>query len=157
MDKDQRDKFKNLYKPIHHSLDRFCRVIAGNKDEGADLLHDTVLATMERFNKIKDQKALQSYMFSVASNINKKRIKKASKVSFDPEEVSRLSKESNSETLTDFHLIYEQILALPSKMSEALILFHVVDLKLEEIRVIQGGSLSGVKLRIKRGRESKNL
>jgi DNA-directed RNA polymerase specialized sigma24 family protein len=50
-------------------------------------------------------------------------------------------------------IIYNKILSLPDKMSEALILFHISDLSLEEIQKIQGGSLSGVKLRLKRGRE----
>jgi len=42
---------------------------------------------------------------------------------------------------------------LPVKMAEALILYHISDLSMGEIQKIQGGSLSGVKLRLKRGRE----
>ncbi|NJO68929.1 MAG: hypothetical protein HC830_06245 [Bacteroidetes bacterium] len=59
----------------------------------------------------------------------------------------------NQEYLTDFGIVYTKILQLPQRMAEAIILFHISGLSLEEIRKIQGGSLSGVKLRIKRGRE----
>ena len=38
-------------------------------------------------------------------------------------------------------------------MRETVVLFDVSDLSLEEIRRIQGGTLSGVKMRLKRGRE----
>ena len=49
--------------------------------------------------------------------------------------------------------------ALPEKTKETIILFDVADLSLEEICEIQGGTISGVKSRLKRGRESvqKNL
>jgi predicted DNA-binding protein YlxM (UPF0122 family) len=43
---------------------------------------------------------------------------------------------------------------LPEKVKETLLLFEVADLSLNEIRIIQGGSISGVKSRLKRGRES---
>ena len=55
--------------------------------------------------------------------------------------------------MTEFSLIYEKIMSLPQKTAETMILFHISDLSLEDIRSIQGGSLSGVKLRLKRGRE----
>src|SRR5439155_5929322 len=42
---------------------------------------------------------------------------------------------------------------LPEKQREAVILFEISELSLAEIREIQGGSLSGVKSRIVRGRE----
>jgi hypothetical protein len=38
-------------------------------------------------------------------------------------------------------------------MRETVVLFEVSDFTLEEIHKVQGGSLSGVKLRLKRGRE----
>ena len=41
---------------------------------------------------------------------------------------------------------------LPVKMKEAILLFDVADLSLKEIRTIQGGTLSGVKTRLRRGR-----
>jgi RNA polymerase sigma-70 factor (ECF subfamily) len=42
---------------------------------------------------------------------------------------------------------------LPAKMKETILLFDIGDLSLEEIRHIQGGTLSGVKSRLRRGRE----
>jgi RNA polymerase sigma-70 factor (ECF subfamily) len=43
---------------------------------------------------------------------------------------------------------------LPEKQREAVILFEISGFSLAEIREIQGGSLSGVKSRIVRGRDN---
>ena len=43
---------------------------------------------------------------------------------------------------------------LPPKQKEALVLYEITGLTLKEIREIQGGTLSGVKSRLKRGRNS---
>jgi len=74
-------------------------------------------------------------------------------LNFTDEETNKLIHYAqDQEYLTDFKIIYEKILSLPKRMSETIILFHISDLSLDEIQRIQGGSLSGVKLRLKRGR-----
>lgn len=155
MDKQTSEIFKAQYDSIHESLDRFCRMIAGNKEDGADLLQETVLTTLKNYQKIKNKAALKSFMFSTASNINKKRIsRKRHFVGFETEEVSHLYDQIvSAEELTDLSIVYERLLELPIKMREAILLFYISDLSLEDIQKIQGGSLSGVKLRIKRGKE----
>ena len=60
---------------------------------------------------------------------------------------------NNPESLVDFQIIHEKMLMLPAKMAETLVLFHICDMSLDDISKIQGGSLSGVKLRLKRGRK----
>jgi RNA polymerase sigma-70 factor (ECF subfamily) len=76
------------------------------------------------------------------------------KAEFNDKEINQIIDfGQNQEYLTDFKIVYEKMLSLPERMAEALILYHISDLSLEEIQKIQGGSLSGVKLRLKRGRE----
>ncbi len=76
------------------------------------------------------------------------------KASFTAAELSQIVDFSqNPEHITDFKIIYEKMLMLPSNMAEALILYHISDLSIDEIHKIQGGSLSGVKMRLTRGRE----
>lgn len=148
-------EFRELYEPIHGQLTRYCRAVAGNIHDAEDLMHDTVLNTIENFQKIKDKSAFKAFIFSIASNLYKKKLRrKKFCAEFNETEVHTLMDISqNPEYATDFQIIYEKILALPPKVSEALILFHISGLKLEEIQKIQGGSLSAVKLRLKRGRE----
>jgi RNA polymerase sigma-70 factor (ECF subfamily) len=59
----------------------------------------------------------------------------------------------DAESRAELSIVMQKMEQLPALQREALILFHISDLPLEEIRNIQGGSLSAVKQRIKRGRE----
>jgi RNA polymerase sigma-70 factor (ECF subfamily) len=144
-----------LYTPVHESLYRFCRAISGNKEDAEDLIHDTVLAALESIDKLRDTGAFKSYIYSIASNLNKLRFRRRRfRSEFDEKELSKIADFSfNPELIADFKIVYLKMLALPPKVAEALVLFHISDVSLEEIQKIQGGSLSGVKLRLKRGRE----
>jgi RNA polymerase sigma factor (sigma-70 family) len=148
-------QFIELYEPVHKQLSKFCRAISGNKENAEDLMNDTILVVLENMNKMKDKTMFKSYLFSIASNLNKMRFRRSKfHADFDEKEVRKIIDNNyNPEYQTEFRIIYETILSLPQKMSETLILFHISDLTLEEIQEVQGGSLSGVKLRLKRGRE----
>ena len=155
MEKSKRTIFLELYEANHQQLSRFCRAIAGNVEDAEDLMNDTLLTVFEGFDKIKDTSAFRSYIFSVASNLNKRKFKRLKfKAEFNERETKRIVDVSqDAEYMTDFGIVYETILSLPPATAEALILFHISDLSLEDIQKIQGGSLSGVKQRLKRGRE----
>ena len=151
MDTQNKIEFITLYEPVHNQLSKFCRAISGNSEDGEDLLQDTILNSLEGFNKIKDKKVFKSYLFSVASNLQKMKLRRLKfKAKFNDTEINQIVDfGQNQEYLTDFKIVYEKILSLPERMAETLILYQ----SLEEIQKIQGGSLSGVKLRLKRGRE----
>ncbi|MGK7397397.1 MAG: RNA polymerase sigma factor [Candidatus Cyclobacteriaceae bacterium M3_2C_046] len=147
--------FLSHYQPLHTSLSRYCRVLAGNKEDAEDLLQDTILATYNQYQDIKDKNAIKPYMFRVAGNLSRMRFRQQKfRGEINPSELEQIEDLAHdAEAATDFKLIYQKLLLLPPKMAETLILFHISDLSQEEIRKIQGGSLSGVKLRLKRGRE----
>jgi RNA polymerase sigma-70 factor, ECF subfamily len=153
----QQDKntFISLYEPIHLQFYRYCRAISGNPDDTEDLIQDTILNVLQGFDRIRDMSAFKSYLFGVAGNLHKMKLRKQRlKVGLSEEEVRQIACESqNPEYLADFALIYDKMLMLPHRMAETLILFHISDLSLDEIQRIQGGSLSGVEQRLKRGRE----
>jgi RNA polymerase sigma-70 factor, ECF subfamily len=148
-------EFLRLYEPIHLQLSKFCRAMSGNTEDAKDLLNDTILNILESFDNIKDKAVFKSYIFSVASNLYKKKIRRLKfNAEFNANELNQITDLSqNPEYVTDFKIIYQQILMLPGKMAETLILYHISDLSMEEIQKIQGGSLSGVKQRLIRGRE----
>jgi RNA polymerase sigma factor (sigma-70 family) len=155
VDTQNKIEFITLYEPIHTQLSKFCRAISGNSEDGEDLLQDTILNSLEGFNKVKDKKVFKSYLYSIASNLHKMKLRRLKfRAEFNDTEINQIIDfGQNQEYLTDFKIVYEKMLSLPERMSETLILYHISDLSLEEIQKIQGGSLSGVKLRLKRGRE----
>jgi len=148
-------EFLELYGAVHKQLSRFCRAISGNANDAEDLMNDVILNVLEDFGKIRDKSAFKSYVFSIASNLNKKKNRRRKfNADFNNTEINLIADTSiDQEYLTDFKIIYDLILSLPDKASETMILFHISDLSIEEIKKIQGGSISGVKQRLKRGRE----
>ncbi|MES2764226.1 MAG: RNA polymerase sigma factor, partial [Bacteroidota bacterium] len=54
----------------------------------------------------------------------------------------------------DVALLREAIQQLPEKQREAIIMHEILDLPMEEVLKIQGGSLSGVKVRLMRARRA---
>jgi RNA polymerase sigma-70 factor (ECF subfamily) len=53
----------------------------------------------------------------------------------------------------DVEVLYSLLEKLPPRQRECVVLFELSGFSLEEIRQVQGGTLSGVKSRLKRGRE----
>jgi RNA polymerase sigma-70 factor, ECF subfamily len=151
----KQNQFLELYEPVHKQLSKYCRAISGNKENAEDLMNDTIITVLENMDKLKDRTVFKSYLFSIASNLNKMRFRRSKfHAEFNEKEIRQITDSySNPEYQTEFRIIHETMLSLPQKLSETLILFHISDLSLEEIQTIQGGSLSGVKLRLKRGRE----
>ncbi len=155
MDKEIKKKFLQQYKEIHPALSTYCRIISGNAEDAKDLLSETILVVLEKWDKIKDKNSFKAFAFGVACNLQKmktRRMKFSAK--FSHEEINHLSDgKNNAEVITEISLIYDKMLELPEKMSQAIILFHIADQSLDTISKIQGCSLSAVKQRLKRGRE----
>jgi RNA polymerase sigma factor (sigma-70 family) len=79
-----------LYEPVHNQLSKFCRAISGNSEDGEDLLQDTILSSLEGFNKIKDKNVFKSYLFSVASNLQKMKLRRLKfKAEFNDKEINQ--------------------------------------------------------------------
>jgi RNA polymerase sigma factor (sigma-70 family) len=155
VEKTHKETFIELYEPIHNQFCRYCRAIAGNAEDAEDLIQDAVLNVLLGFDKIKNIQVFKSYLFSVAGNLNRMKHRRHKlNARFSTEEARQImDHEPDQESLADFTIVYEKILLLPPRMAETLVLFHISDLSYDEIQHIQGGSLSGVKLRLKRGRE----
>ena len=139
MEKRTKVEFLIHYEPVHNQLYKFCRAISGNSEDAEDLIQDSILNVLEQFDRIKDLSAFKSYLFSVASNLHKmKQRRNKYKASFNEEEVNQIIDHGqNQEHLAEFKIVYEKILSLPARTSETLILYHISDLSIEEIKQIQ--------------------
>jgi RNA polymerase sigma-70 factor, ECF subfamily len=84
-------EFIEIYNPIHEPFCRFCRAISGNADDAEDLIQDSILNVMESFNRIKEKSSFKSYLFSVASNLNKMKFRRHKfKAFFNEEETKQI-------------------------------------------------------------------
>ena len=155
LDEEQR-RFLELLEPIRPGLARYCRANCRDRETARDLASETILIAYEHFASIKgDEKSFASYLFTTATRLNKRwRWRGKRKVAYDEVQALEIHDPNPApDSGADIELLYATLRRLPQAQREAVVMFEITGLSLEEIRQIQGGSLSGVKSRIARGRE----
>lgn len=157
---EERERFERLLAPLWGQLARYCNTVAGDRDTARDLMSETMLAAFQSFHQLRDTSAFKSYLFKIAVRINQEWSKRAKRLTpLTDELASHLERGSlrtdgrEAERALEVAELYDALGTLPEKQREAVVLFEVSGISLNEIRDIQGGSLSGVKSRIARGRE----
>lgn len=152
---ERQQQFMALVEPVYNKLERFCRAITRNSDEAKDILSETLLQAYQGFNSVRHNTAFLSFLFTIASRIHKKRTRRAI---FQRERNHALhygvaTQGQAPDIAADIALLYDAIRRLPEKQREAIIMFELQDLPLEEIQRVQGGTLSAVKVRLLRARK----
>ncbi len=154
-EKQRQNEFLELFEPVRENLSRFARAMARNKEEAKDLVSEAIMLGFSNFHKLKSKEAFLSYMFTIIRRLHKtNNWKKRIFSEWDESAAQNLiSNETTPEVRLDVEILYKALNVLPYKQKEAVVLFEISGLSIEEIRDIQKGTISGVKSRLKRGRE----
>ena len=157
--KDKQEEFLRYYEPVQSKLSAFARAITRNSEQARDLVSETILVAYEKFDRIKDKQSFQGFLFTVAIRMHKRWIwRRRLFGSYDEQSAENIIGQSvNPENNIDIQILYKSLDKLSPKMRETIVLFEISGFSLEEIKQIQGGTLSGVKSRLKRGREQLEL
>ncbi len=150
-----KEEFLKQLEDSRLSLSRFTRAMARDYDDAKDLMSETILKAYEGYEKLVNKQAFQSYLFTIASRLHKRRIWR-NKLFIPFSSTTHQDYQSvnpNAEVNLDIEILYKALNKLELKKREAITLFEISGFSLEEIADIQGGSVSGVKSRLKRGRE----
>ena len=143
-----------LYLPLKDRLVRFARTMARSEEDVEDLVGDTMLIAYERFEAVRAPAAFLSFLFTIAVRVHRRKAWRARLFGpFEQHDDAYRSAASAPDTLVDVRILQRALESLPVKQRETVTLFEISGLTLEEIREVQGGSLSGVKSRLTRGRE----
>jgi RNA polymerase sigma-70 factor (ECF subfamily) len=150
----KQEKFMNLYEPVHKNLDRYVRSMVREGDDAKDIISETILKAYESFEKLQKPESFLYYLFKIACNlIRKKQNRKKYWGIFDQGASDNIPDEATDiYAKSEMKEFYVALNRLPQKQKEAFGLFAISGLSLNEVRKIQGGTLSGVKSRIGRGR-----
>jgi RNA polymerase sigma-70 factor (ECF subfamily) len=148
-------RFMALLEPCLAKLSRYCHAMTADREEAKDLVSDSVLAAYEHFDSLRAPEAFTSYIFKTARHVyyRRSRRKKLWTVLGKTHESIPDGRSHQAEVRLDTEALDRALRELPEKQREAVVLFEISGLSLEEIRRVQGGSLSGVKTRLVRGRE----
>jgi RNA polymerase sigma-70 factor (ECF subfamily) len=127
-----------------------------NREDMKDIVSETALLAYERFDTIRQRQALLSFLFTIASRIIYKYNSKKKFIydtSFNHHETIA-DTSADAQTKLEAKELFQALNTLPHKQREALVMFEISGFSLTEIQVIQGDSLSAVKSRLARGRET---
>ena len=144
--------FWRLIEENRVALGRFALALTGSSDDAKDLVSETVLAAHRSFSALRDIDGFRKSLYTIARRLHKKKVWR--KRIFAPIQLAvSVEDRGIGESSYDVEVLLLALEKLPAKQREAVLLFEITGLSLEEIRDIQGGTLSGVKSRVTRGRE----
>lgn len=154
-EKAKKEIFLELLEPVWRQLSGYARALTGNTEDARDLVSDTLLSAFENFDKLKNSEAFKSYIFTIARRkFRRNKWRMRIFTGYDEANVFDFeSNESQPDVKADVNLLYAAMQELPEKQREAVALFEISGLSLLEIQKVQGGTLSGVKTRIRRARQ----
>ena len=135
------------------TLWHFALGLTADRDSAEDLMSETILATEKSFPSLRNISAFKSFLCTIALRLHRRK-RWRNRIFVRLEEASSEAYEYARESTHDLELLLAAISTLPEKQREAILLFEISGFSLEEIRELQGGSLSSVKMRLMRARES---
>lgn len=152
---DYQQEFLKLYEPYHEAFARFCHARAYGLVEAEDLISESVLVALEKFNSLRDKKAFLSFLFSIASNLVKKKNRRLKfSGNYSESEAFTIQDEGiDAESRLDVAILYDALNQLPKDQKEALILFEISGFSIKEVAAIQSAKESAIRQRLKRGRD----
>lgn len=152
---DLHQEFLTLYEPLHDRFTRYCSSNAYGLMETEDLVQETILCTLQQFERIHDKNKLLWYMIGVANNIVKNQLRRQKfKGTFDEHAANKLkARTGDPEVALDIHYLYKALHQLPAKDKEAVILFEISGFSIREISAAQKSSEGAVKTRLSRARQ----
>jgi len=147
------DTFWNLLELERERVWQLSYALTGSYDEACDLASETFLAAYKSFPTLRDSAAFRKFLSTIVVRLHRR--KRWRGRIFSPlHEAENSSYEMNNESSYDLDLLLASLKKLPVSQRETIVLFEISGLSLKEIKEIQGGSISGVKSRLTRGREN---
>ena len=151
----KQERFLELYEPCRSQLWRFIISFINNRFDAKDLMSDTILIAFENFDKLNEERAFLSYLFTTARRLIYRRTLFNRKIDgsieftaddianddFSPEKINRLN-ELNS-----------ALDKLPKKHKEAVVLTAIHGFSYEEAAEIQQKSVENIRKRIYRAKQ----
>jgi RNA polymerase sigma-70 factor, ECF subfamily len=155
MNNERKERFLALLEPVYPRLSRYALAMTHNREDAKDLVGEAVLVALERFDSIRSDDGFPGFLYRIVARTHK-RWHYRDRRSVPIEEIlleTIVDTRALPDAAAEMAVVMAALDKLPAKMKETILLFDIGDLSLEEIRSIQGGTLSGVKSRLRRGRD----
>lgn len=155
LSKAQQEEFLALLDLHHDAFVRYVRAMTRDSEQARDIVAETLLIALERFHTLREPASFLFFLIAIARRLfwRSGRWGRLFLRLEDKHEDLAIDAAAAPDLQPDLRLLHECISRLPARQREALALFELAGLRLEEIRDLQGGSLSGVKSRVARARK----
>jgi RNA polymerase sigma factor (sigma-70 family) len=151
-----KQRFFELMQPVRDRLIWHIYVMTRDEEEARDIAQDAMLLAYDGFDSLRNESSFEFFIFRIARReFIRNRKRRRLFVHLDGEHENIPSEACQAlETGYDVQLLLDCIASLPQRQRETISLFKIGGFSMEEIREIQGGTLSGVKTRLMRARRS---
>ncbi len=144
--------FEQLVKPVYPELLRYARAMAGSVSDGDDLLQTALIKGWRGLKSLRDEAGFKVWMLRILRNTYRSQKRKKWLRNL-------VSLEAVGDKAADTSLPFEEkeavrlaLQGLPAQQREAVVLFEVLGLSVNEVASVQKASPSAVKSRLSRGR-----
>lgn len=143
-----------LYEAAHTQLSRYCRSICRNAEDASDLHNETVMRAWQQFDELRNPELFRFYLFTIARRNASRYYKKYPALSDWDDARHNATPDSGArpDMSAEVSLLMDALATLPRQTAEAISLFEIAGLSIEEVAAIQQSSKSAVKVRLHRGR-----
>lgn len=141
-----------LYQPVHERFERFCKARAYGEMDFKDLMQETVMVALERFDGIREKQAFLSFLFGTSIRILANSQRKMKEERWSQGDENKQWNRNEGEHELDVQDLYKALSCLGDDQREALILFELSGFTIKEIAEMHNASETAVKQRLVRGR-----
>jgi len=150
---DPRQRLAKLLEPIHAQARAFARRLCRSDVEGDDVFHDAVVRALDKIDDLNDEGAFRAWFYRVVITTHRNRYRR----SFWRKLVPLVAGDEGSvepevEQLAGTERARVALAKLPAAQREALVMFEIEGMTVDEIASVQNASASAVKSRLARAR-----
>lgn len=150
----ERDAFDALIARWHEPLWRYLRTLSDSDDTAADLAQDTWIRVLRGIPALREPARLRPWLFGIARRVAMDRLRGQYARAFESDALDELAApEPDAQLEEDFATLATHLESLPPREREALALFYLRELTIEDIAALLGVPTGTVKSRLFRARQ----
>jgi RNA polymerase sigma-70 factor (ECF subfamily) len=144
--------FEQELEPVYLDAVRYARGLAGSETDGDDLLQDALVRAWRAYPRLRNPGQFKFWLLKIIRNAHRSRARKA-KVRrwFSLDRAADIPAREGI-AFEEKEAVRQALKRVPRHQREALVLYEVVGMSIEEIARLQGVTVSGAKSRLTRGR-----
>jgi len=159
-DSERWDRLLALVAPLHDRAALSARRLAGSAHDGDDLLQESLLRAFRALHTLRDESRFGAWFYTILLSVHRNRSRRSFWKRFLPSDAGlesglEAAGEDGGRWEEERHeaaRVSRALAALPAEQREAVVLFELDGMSVEEVAALQGASVSAVKSRLARGR-----